>query len=599
MHRRARTTRAIWQRVGWMLAVMSAIGFELQGWAQGDSRDPNDSDSVVKIINEQIAESWNQFEIPPSTPATDGEWCRRLFIDVIGRIPTADELGDFLADRSSAKRAALVDQLIRSPRYSREYTRHWATYWMNVLIGRTGGTRRRDACNRRGLRDYLEDRILKNVPYDQMASELITATGTTVPQTENFNGASNFLVDMLGDRATQATSQTSQVFLGIQVQCTQCHDHPFNDWKQDQFWGLNAFFRQTRALRRFRPGTNEIAFVELANEDFGGEGNQPEQAEIYFEQRNSMLKVAYPVFVDGTPLKNRSGFVSDVNRRDELAKMIVGSSYLAPAVVNRIWAHFLGYGFTKPIDDFGPHNPPSHPELLDELSRQLVSHRYDLRQLITWIVLSRPYSLSSRVTRGNATDDPEISRSAWFSHFYLRQMSAESLYESLRILTAGSDDASGEPDDSARDRWLRRFYQSLGTDEGDEATTFNGTIPQVLMMFNGDLVKNATRLDTDNVLSRVVGGSGNPKSKMEQLYLAAFARKPTKSEIRVANQLLIARRGDAVVQGGNDGPQKRLRNGSGSANKQSGSTRADDPAALALQDIWWAMLNSNEFLLVH
>ena len=170
----------------------------------------------------------------------------------------------------------------------------------------------------------------------------------------------------LDEDATQATAVTSKVFLGLQLQCTQCHNHPFNEWKQGKFWEMNAFFRQTVALRRFTPGTRDVSYVELDNQDFGGEGGNPIEAELFYELRNGLLKVAYPVFVNGSEI-GKSGFISDVNRRGELAKMIVQSPYMQEAIVIRMWGHFLGYGFTNPGDDVGPHNPPTHPELLQYL----------------------------------------------------------------------------------------------------------------------------------------------------------------------------------------------------------------------------------------
>ena len=160
--------------------------------------------------------------------------------------------------------------------------------------------------------------------------------------------------------------------------------------------------------------------------------------------------MAYPVFVDGTSLAalyrgEGRGFrrswaaVKDVNRREELAKLILASREFDRAIVNRMWAHFLGYGFTKPIDDIGPHNPPSHPELLDELGNRSAMRGFDLKKLMRWIVLSEPYSLSSQMTARNQDDDPSLGAKPMFSRFYLRQMEAEQLYESLLVATAADN----------------------------------------------------------------------------------------------------------------------------------------------------------------
>ena len=202
----------------------------------------------------------------------------------------------------------------------------------------------------------------------------------------------------------QATAKTSQIFLGLQVQCTQCHNHPFNDWKQNQFWEMNAFFRQTRAIRR-QEMNRDVTTVDLKNQDFAGEDNRPDEAVLYYELHNGKLQAAYPVFVDGTKVKS-SGYLQEVNRRSELAKLIVASEYMPKAIVNRMWGHFLGYGFTKPVDDIGPHNAPTHPELLDALGLQFRENSFNLKELIRWIVLSEPYGLSSKYNATNVKDDP-------------------------------------------------------------------------------------------------------------------------------------------------------------------------------------------------
>ena len=148
---------------------------------------------------------------------------------------------------------AAVDRLLHDDRYTEEYAAHWGSIWTNLLIGRSGGTDRRSMVSRDGMQKYLRDSFAMNKPYNTMVHELVTAEGSTKPGTPNFNGAVNFLVDKVNDeKGVLATSSTSRVFLGLQVQCTQCHNHPFNQWKQQKFWEFNSFFRQSRSLRRLR-----------------------------------------------------------------------------------------------------------------------------------------------------------------------------------------------------------------------------------------------------------------------------------------------------------------------------------------------------------
>jgi hypothetical protein len=523
--------------------------------------------SQVATIDEIIEQGWRDFEIRPAPEVDDATWCRRVFLDVIGRIPSNEELQEFLAQGGRGNRAKLVDRLLHDDRYTEEYAGHWATVWTNLLIGRSGGTDRRSMISRDGMQKYLRDSFARNKPYNTIVYELVTAEGSTKPGTAGFNGAVNFLVDKVNEeKGVLAASSTSRILLGQQVQCTQCHNHPFNQWKQQKFWEFNSFFRQTRSLRRFVDGTRNIDHAELVNEDFAGEANDPTDALVFYELRNGLTRVAYPVFTDGTKLDNVSGFISDVNRRKELGRLMLESEYLDKMIVNRMWSLFLGHGFTKPVDDLGPHNPSSHPELLDALGKEFRESSYDLKQLITWITLSKPYNLSSVLGSNNEIDDPSVGESPKFSRFYLRQMSAEQLYQSMITATDASGAGSYEDQEQQRRRWLEQFVVAFGTDEGDEATTFNGSIPQALMLFNGDLTKKAISTGEGSFISRLATQARSPRDRMTTLFMSGLARRPTRNELTIANKLLMAR--------GNN--EKEM-----------------------LQDMWWAILNSNEFIMQH
>ncbi len=537
-------------------------------WGAGLSVSAADAElpPQIAIIDDLIDQDWKDFEVRPAPDLDDTQWCRRVFLDIVGRIPTYEELAEFARDRATDKKAKLVERLLYSDTYTEEYARNWSTIWTNILIGRSGGTEDRSLTNRDGMQKYLRDSFATNKSYNRMAYELITASGSTKPGSENFNGAVNFLVNKVNDEdGVLATSATSKIFLGLQVQCTQCHNHPFNKWKQQTFWEFNAFFRQTVALRRFISGTNDIDHAELTDQDFAGQAGDPDDAVIFYELRNGLTKSAYPVFMGDEPIDPR-GLVSDVNRRKELAKFVMDSEYLDKMIVNRMWGHFLGYGFTKPMDDLGPHNPASHPELLETLGREFRDHSYDLKQLITWITLSRPYQLSCTITAYNKVDDPSVGEPPKFSHFYLRQMQAEDLYQSLVVAGDAKVRGSYEQQEAERRRWLGQFVVAFGTDEGDEATTFNGSIPQALMMFNGDLIKRATNTDAESLIGKLARSDAKVPEKVTRLYLTGLARRPTRDELTLASKLLTARNGNTTE---------------------------------ALQDLWWAILNSNEFILQH
>ncbi len=551
---------------------------------------------VVQMVNHHIRARWHEAGISPSPPASDAEWCRRVYLDVIGRIPTMYEIQTFVSNRSPERREQLIHRLLDSDEYLEEYAQNWSNIWANLLIGRSNDN---ELVDREGFQQYLRRTFLTNKPYDQFVSELITATGDNTPGTPDFNGAVNFLLDNLQENATPATAKTARIFLGVQVQCTQCHNHPFHDAKQNQFWELNAFFRQARPESRQAAGSTVTRLVDV---DFAGEGSTPSEAEIYYELRCGVMKIAYPVFLTGEQI-GPSGLINDVNRRRELAAIMTSSDMFRKAIVNRLWSHFLSYGFTHPIDDMGPHNSVSHPELLEQLSSAFAQSGFDYKRLVRWITLSEAYGLSSREVphhevpsrregdggRLAHADQPENGGAALFSRFYIRQMRPEELYESLLVAThASPDQAVGiagmrQTDLTARQReknqWLEQFAISLDTDENDEASTFDGTISQTLMMWNGEMVRKATSGDRGTFLSEVVRAAQHgaaqannaqastaQASTVQDLFVAALGRNPSKLELNQARELWRRRQGDTSA---------------------------------ALQDLWWVLLNSNEFILNH
>ena len=523
---------------------------------------------LIGYIDRMLRARWKDAGVRPSPAATDAEWCRRVFLDLIGRIPTIQELESYLVDNARDKRARLVERLLTDDDYAEAYARHWTAIWTTLLVGRKAGMAPGGPVNREGLQQYLRRSFLANKPYDRMVYELVSAQGSNRPGEADFNGAVNFLLNNLQDKAVPATAKTAQLFLGVQVQCTQCHGHPFNAWKQNRFWELNAFFRQAKAAPEMHGG--ELRLTRLLDEDFAGEGDAPdlEEAEIYYEERNGLLHAAYPAFIDGTP-SEPSGAVAEVRRREELARLIVRSDEFSQAIVNRLWAHSFGYGFTRPIDDLGPHNPASHPELLARLGREFAAAGHDLKRLLRWITLSEAYGLSSKFGSkfGNAADDPGAGAAPLFSHFYLRQMTAEQLYDSLLVATeAHASRGNYEQQQRTKDEWLEQFAIAFGTDENDEATTFDGTIAQTLEMMNGELTRQATSVSSGGFLSQVSRSDRPAANPIQQLYLAALGRRPSRAELQLANQLLAAHGGDAAAM---------------------------------LEDVWWALLNSNEFISNH
>ena len=506
-------------------------------------------DPFIDYINGRIRQGWEDNEVEPSPVASDEEWLRRVHLDLIGQIPSAETVEKFAKDRDPAKRSKIVDQLLDDPAYVQNFT----NVWTNLLIGRR--TPRR--VSRNGMQKFLREVFAKNRPWNEVVQDLVTAEGHFEE-----NGAVNYLLAQMqnNDEAVQVTAATTRLFLGIQVQCTQCHNHPFNDWKQNQFWEYNSFFRQMRRInhRKTDPKTGRQVddYSEVVATGFNGP--------VYYEKRSGLMQVAYPIF-DNVKVDPASG----VERRKEFSKLIVKGEkpLIATAIVNRMWGYFMGYGFTRPVDDMGPHNPASHPELLDKMAEELVKKNYDLKQLARWICNSEAYNLTSQFGRNNEMDSPERGETPLFSHMYVKNMTAEQLYDSLIVATGAhkSGQSNWERAEEQRRRWMRQFMVAFDTDSSDDSTTFNGTIPQALMMMNGELTKNAISADRGSYLNQLLLEKGNDQAKIRKMFLSTLSRFPDRRELLSAQKLI-----------------------GGSRDKLA-----------AYQDLYWALLNSNEFVFNH
>lgn len=517
------------------------------------------SDVLISFINEQIRQGWTDNEIEPSEVAGDGEWIRRVYLDIVGHVPPMEEIEKFLGDKDKAKRSKVVDRLLDDP----GYVRHWTNVWTNLTIGQDTPQR----VSRKGMEKFLREAFTKNRPWNDVVMDIVSAEGHFEE-----NGAVNFLLAqmVMPDDGVLATAKTTRLFLGMQVQCTQCHNHPFNDWQQRQFWEFNNFFRQLQKEdhRKYdaKAGRMVDDYSELKRRDGVAD-------HVTYEKRNGLIEAAYPRYfgkdvVDEVAQKDKDGW--DVNRREVLAKLMIDGEkpLVALAMVNRMWSQFFGYGITKPVDDMGPHNPASHPDLLDRLGSEFVKSRYDVKQLVRWICNSEAYNVTSQASKVNEEkDNPAAGTTAMFSHVYLKSMSAEQLYDSLIVATNAhkSGRSSWEQAEDKKRVWLRQFVIAFGTDEGDESTTFNGSIPQALMMMNGDLVKDAISAQKGSFLNTILAETPKDTDRIRRLYLTSLGRAPNPKEAKGAQDLL----------------------------------RVSPDKLAAYQDMFWALLNSNEFIFIH
>jgi len=515
---------------------------------------------ILTQIKRELDKQWKENGITPSEPATSLEWVRRVYLRLIGRVPTKVELDRFgTVALSDEQRSNIVDTLLYGDQYKTAFTQHWTTIWTNTLIGRQGGLDS-DHAHREGLQQYLRESLSANKPYDQMVYELIAAEGAATDTSEDFNGAVNFLLASLTKNdTTLATSRISSIFLGQKLQCAQCHHHPTSDIAQGHFWELDAFLSQLTT-------TNVDGEFILTDTTTGGIRTADGRTGVYYERPDGVARIAFPSFLGHTPTEpNHSSSTS--NRRTQLARLTSQSPLLARTLVNRMWDHFLGYGFTISVDDMGPHLPVSHPQLLEMLSQQTESANYDLKQIMKWLVLSDPFSRSSKYSASNDMDSPELGDQPLFSRYYSRQLEPEEVYQSLLVLTGKQPSVTTIGQQQLAQRtWLGQFSKPMETDDADESNSFNGDVHQSLVLMNGELMKEATAVTDTTVLGKVLRSNMPNENKIEHLFLAAVARNPSASEKKLIAELIAM---------------------PGSSSEQ------------VFQDIWWALLNSNEFILDH
>ncbi|HYV39165.1 MAG TPA: DUF1549 domain-containing protein [Gemmataceae bacterium] len=531
----------------------------------------------VKLINTELEKKWQENKIEPAKRSTDYEFIRRVSLDIIGRIAKPAEIKEFMAWPADQRRGMLIEKLLKSE----EYANNFANIFTNLLMTRTSLKLHHEQ-----MQVWLTDEFdKKNADWSKMATSLISATGKT-----NGDGdapAVNFILTHLGEKLpgnptvngqwdmVPVTSRITRLFLGLRTQCTQCHDHPFNDeWRQEHFWSINAYLRQVDAP--IRPGmpknkknADDNQYELKDNPTFNAKGLVP------YERRSGLVEYTKAAFLDGTKMPAKL----EGTRRQELAKKIVTSPYFAKAFVNRMWGHFFGRGFTKDVDDFGDHSPPSHPVLLETLSKDWAAkYNHNPRELIRWICNSKAYGLESQSNKTNNKQDAE----PFFSRMLLKAMTPEQLFDSLMTATDAKDGQNRDAKKKLRENWLNKLVVNFGDDEGNEGN-FNGTVVQALLMMNGQEINNAIMDNTGglvtNTLKKISTLRGaipraTQEAMVKELFIAGLNRPPTAKE--------LARMLD---------PERMKLGGPALIDYNFFRTYC--------QDLYWAMLNSNEFILNH
>ena len=552
-------------------------------------------------VDARLRADWQKAGITPTPPATDAAWLRRTWLDVVGTIPPAEVTRRFLADVSADKRARAIDELLASPRWAD----HWTAYWDDTWMGRDA---RAPDVDRGAFRAWLHDVLARNLPWNEVVTQLVTATGLNSdggPKRAAYanegqggppagvNGAVNWTLKyQLNPQDMAGTA--SRTLLGVQIQCAQCHDHKTEKWTQKDFQSFAAAFVRTRLVPVDRgKGMTDVKRVEVHDLD---------RAAPRFAKMGDLepLMKARPTALDGTDLA-----ASPDGVRAALARWITArdNPWFAHALVNRMWGHFLGRGFVDPIDDLRPANLATAPDLYDALAADFVASGYDVKHLVKLIAGTEVYALSATpLGETSAKADPEVK--LW-ERFRVTPLGPEELLNALVSATQldAIVRATGRLDlAQIRFKVKQRYGFLFDVDEESDAGDYEGTISQALALLDGGVTAAGASVLPGSALADIMAMPGDDAAKLEALYLRTLSRLPAKDETERWTAFLTesqnapapapavrkAKKGDKTRQ------PDPLRNLEERTAVERGSARVH-----AYEDVLWALLNSSEFVLNH
>jgi hypothetical protein len=491
------------------------------------------TETPVNYVDELVGAKLLKLRLEPSGLCSDEVFIRRVTLDITGRLPTPEEYAAFMADASADKRTKLVDELLTR----KEFSELWAMKWAELLMIKSSNEVSYKSAYL--YNTWLTNQISKDVPLDQIVREMLSATGGTFT-----TPATNFYQV---ERDTLKTAENvAQVFMGIRTQCAQCHNHPFDRWTMDDYYGFAAFFSQ-----------------------IGRKQGEDYRETIVFNSGGG--DVRHPVGGRVMPPKFMGGVAPETagkDRRALLADWIVSTdnSFFAPNVANRIWEHFFGIGIIEPVDDVRVSNPASNPELLDALGKKLVEYKYDFKKLVRDICLSRTYQRTT--ARNESNKDDEVN----FAHSRVRRLRAEVILDCLGQATETKDKFRGLPlgaravqiaDGNTSNYFLTTFGRSPRVTVCACEATSSPTLSQALHMLNGPTVEN--KIKQGGQIAAMLKEGKTPEQVIEAIYVQSLCRKPSDEELKVHLSLVAA----------------------------------DKNPAIGLHDVYWAVLNSREFIFNH
>jgi hypothetical protein len=484
---------------------------------------------IDALVNAKL----QKLRIAPSELCDDEAFLRRVYLDVVGVLPTVEEYERFMKNKTPNKREQLVDELLGR----KEFVELWVMKWAELLQIRTS----QQVSYKAMLLYYnwLQDKIAKNVPMDQMVQELLAAKGGTFK-----NAATNYYQNETD--TLKIAENVAQVFMGMRIQCAQCHNHPFDRWKMDDYYGFAAFFSQIG-----RKGTDDPREIIVFNSG-GGEVSHPIGG-----------RVMKPKFLGGAEPN-----VAGKDRREVLSKWLASpdNPYFATNLANIVWGHFLGRGIIHEVDDVRVSNPASNPELLQELGKRFTGYHYDFKKLVRDICTSRTYQLA---TQTNPTNQGDVRN---FAHGTIRRIRAETFLDCISQVTQTKNKFPGLPlgaravqiaDGQVSNYFLTTFGRASRETVCSCEVRLDPSLSQSLHLLNGDTTSQ--RIAAGNLVGKRLAEKKAPAAIIEELYIRCLGRKPTAPE-RTRLETVLA---------------------------------SDTDKQKALDDVFWALLNSREFMFNH